>query len=81
MKLLQITTEKVETLEAHSPKGKLYKKPRKKTEYQKKEYPANLPVETIYSALTESNIEKNIEKIAMFVAALTMGDKEKWPNY
>ena len=58
MKLLQITTEKVETLEAHSPKGKLYKKPRKKTEYQKKEYPANLPVETIYSALTESNIEK-----------------------
>lgn len=77
MKLLQTTTEKVETLETHSSKGKPYKNPRKKIEYQKKEFTVNLPVEIIYSALTENNIEKNIEKIAMFVAALTMSDKEK----
>ena len=77
MKLLKVTTKKVEILETHSLKGKPYKKPQKKTEYQEKEYPVNLPVENIYSALTENNIEKNIEKIAMFVAALTMGDKER----
>ncbi len=79
MKLLQITTEKVETLETHSSKGKPYKKPRKKTEYQKKELQVT-PDDTsriIYERLTGEGIEKNIEKIAKFIAALTVLDKEK----
>ena len=77
MKLYKtIDSAKVTTI-THSEKGVKYKRPKKRTEYVQKNVLVENPEDVISSSLTRGHLEERVDKIANYLAALTVGNKNE----
>jgi hypothetical protein len=76
MKLYKTLSIKKEISITHSEKGVKYKRPRKRVEWVDKDVLAENPRSIIAGSLTRGHLEQQIERIAEYLAALTVGDKE-----
>lgn len=77
MKLFKTIRVKNEILITHSEKGVKYKRPRKRHEYANKNILAENPCSVISESLTRGHLEEQMERIAKYLAALTVGDKNE----
>ena len=77
MKLYKIKdSAKVVTI-THSEKGVKYKRQKKRIEYVQKDILVENPESVISSSLNRGHLEDKIERIANYLAALTMGNKNE----
>lgn len=80
MKLYKTITSAKRTTITHSEKGVRYKKPKPKLEYVQKDILVENPVSLISKSLTRGHLEGNLERIADYLAALTVGNKITMAN-
>ncbi len=80
MKLYKTITSAKRTTITHSEKGVRYKKPKPKLEYVQKDILVENPVSLIVDSLTRGHLEGKIERIANYLAALTIGEKTTMAN-
>lgn len=80
MKLYKIITVGKKVTITHSEKGVKYKKPRTRLEYTTKDVLVENPASLISSSLTRGHLEESLERIADYLAALTVGNKITMAN-
>lgn len=80
MKLYKTIRTKKEVAVTHSEKGVKYKKPRKRIEYTNQDVLVENPFSLIVDNLTHGHLEDRIERIAKYLAALSLGHKVEMAN-
>lgn len=81
MKLYKTIKVKKETSITHSEKGLKYKRPKKRVDYVNKDVLVENPLTIISDSLNRGHLEEQLERMAKYLAALTIGDKNEMARH